>query len=215
MLNEIISAVVSCLCNLLVFGFIPFIYWLIRYRKKENFFKWTGFYKPKFQSKWWILVIFIIIFIFHYKFDGECFLSEKTIAALTSGNTAVEGESWRGLGFAGILPALILSYIGNGICEELLFRGFICKRFVHKTNIPIGIAISAVLFGLMHVALPILAGLDVGIDFYIYEFVYTSIAALLLGYANEKMFNGSIWPSVILHGTVDFASNCMTIFNIN
>lgn len=66
----------------------------------------------------------------------------------------------------------------------------------------------------MHVVFPLLARLDVGIDFYIYEFVYTTVAALLLGYANEKMFNGSLWPSIMLHGTVDFISNILTIFNL-
>lgn len=66
----------------------------------------------------------------------------------------------------------------------------------------------------MHVALPILAGLDVGIEFYIYEFVYTAVAAALLGYVNEKIFNGSIWPSIMLHGTVDFISNISIAFNL-
>lgn len=213
MLSELISAFVTCFGNILLFAVLPFIYWLIRYRKKENFFKWLGFYKPMFQSKWWILIIFAVIYVFHYKFDPEFFLSEKTIAALTSGDESISGEEWRGMGFSVILPALIVSYVGNGICEELFFRGFLCKRFIHRTNIPIGIVISSIVFGLMHVALPLIAGLDVGIEFYIYEFVYTGLAALLLGYLNEKIFNGSIWPSILLHGTVDFISNASIAFN--
>ncbi|MGN0351768.1 MAG: lysostaphin resistance A-like protein [Roseburia sp.] len=214
MIQMTVSALLTCLGNIVVFSIIPFLYWLIRYRKKENFFTWSGFYKPSYNTdiKIWILIIFVVLYVAHYFFDAEFLLSEKTITALTEGSSAVEGSEWAGKGAAALLPAFLVSYIGNGICEELMFRGFICKRFIHRTNVSWGIIISAAFFGLMHVILVLLSGLEVGIDFYIYEFVYTGIAALLLGYCNEKIFKGSIWPSIILHGSVDFISNLNSIW---
>lgn len=216
MIQMTLSALLTCLGNALVFGSIPVLYWLIRYRKKENFFHWSGFFKPAYNKnlKLWIPVVFIGLYIFTYFFDGEFLLSDKTIETLTADSSSIAGNQWAGMGAAAILPALLVSYFGNGVCEELLFRGFLCKRFIHRTNVTWGFVLSAVFFGLMHVVLVLLSGLDVGIDFYIYEFVYTGVAALLLGYCNERMFQGSIWPSIILHGSVDFLSNVNHIFGL-
>ena len=51
----ILSSIVTMIVNLIIFSIIPFIWWLIRHRKKENFFTWLGFIKPKLKSKWWVL----------------------------------------------------------------------------------------------------------------------------------------------------------------
>lgn len=34
----------------------------------------------------------------------------------------------------------------------------------------------------------------------------------MLGLANEKLFDGSIWPSICLHGTGNFVSTLATAF---
>ena len=44
-------------------------------------------------------------------------------------------------------------------------------------------------------------------------FLFTGMAALLLGWLNEKIYNGSILPSILLHGAGNFISSMLTAFS--
>lgn len=72
---------------------------------------------------------------------------------------------------------------------------------------------QAVLFGLMHNILYILVGLDVGLWYHILTFVFTGMGALLLGWLNEKIYNGSIIPSIVLHGAGNFIATMLVAFS--
>ncbi len=93
-----------------------------------------------------------------------------------------------------------------------MYRGFLCKRFCGKAGIVKGIFLQAVLFGLMHNILYIAAGLDVGLWYHTLIFIFTGMGALLLGLLNEKIFNGSIIPSILLHGTGNFIVSMLVAF---
>ena len=71
---------------------------------------------------------------------------------------------------------------------------------------------QAVLFGLMHNALFLLAGLDVGLWYHTLMFLFTGAGALLLGWLNEKIYNGSIIPGIRLHGAGNFISSMLVAF---
>lgn len=43
----ILSSVSTALVNLIVFSAIPFLWWLIRYRKKTHFFYMAGVLSPQ------------------------------------------------------------------------------------------------------------------------------------------------------------------------
>ncbi|MGN0482608.1 MAG: lysostaphin resistance A-like protein [Lachnospiraceae bacterium] len=211
MLQLTFDSIKTCIQNLIIFSLIPFIWWFIRHRKEENFFKWIGFQVPHLKSNWLWLLGFAIVYIAFYNFDAEFLLSQKTIHALNESGASVESNQWAGLGVSAILPAFLTTFIANGVAEEILFRGFLCKRFSEKFGYLKGVLLQATFFGLMHVLLVLASGMGVGVDFYIYEFVYTFLGALLLGFANEKLFNSSIWPSICLHGMGNFISNLFII----
>jgi membrane protease YdiL (CAAX protease family) len=86
------------------------------------------------------------------------------------------------------------------------------KRLCNKFGTVKGIIIQAVLFGLMHNVMYILAGLDVGLWYHTLMFAVTGVGALLLGWLNEKIFNGSIIPSILLHGAGNFISSMLVAF---
>ena len=71
---------------------------------------------------------------------------------------------------------------------------------------------QAVLFGLMHNALFLLAGLDVGLWYHTLMFLFTGAGALLLGWLNEKIYNGSIIPGILLYGAGNFISSMLVAF---
>lgn len=209
----ILSNIVTAISNLLVFAAIPFIWWLIRHRKETNFYNWVGLKKPQLKSKWWVLLVFVAVYLFVYYFDWTVFLSEESMS-IVQNSDSVAANVFAGIGVAAILPALIQNFIANGLAEELFYRGFLNKRLCGKFGVVPGTLIQAVLFGLMHNGLYLLAGLPVGIDYHIGMFLFSGVAALLLGFLDEKIFNGSIVPSVIVHGLGNFVGSMSVAFGL-
>ena len=207
----IISSLLTAIINLIVFSSIPLIWWFCRYRKKEKFFKWIGIYKPQLKSKWWLLLIFAVLYYFFYNFDFTQLVDANTLAYIEN-SSSVSVNAFAGIGVAAIFPALIENFIANGVAEEILYRGFLCKRFCNKLGDIQGILLQGLLFGLMHNVIYLLAGLNVGIWYHTLTFVFTGTGALLLGWLNEKIFNGSILPSILLHGAGNFIATMIVAF---
>ena len=207
----IISTLLTAIINLIVFSSIPLIWWFCRYRKKEKFFKWIGIYKPQLKSKWWLLLVFAVLYCFFYNFDFTQLVDANTLAYIEN-SSSVSVNAFAGIGVAAILPALIENFIANGVAEEILYRGFLCKRFCNKLGDIQGILLQGLLFGLMHNVIYLLAGLNVGIWYHTLTFVFTGTGALLLGLLNQKLFNGSIIPSILLHGAGNFITTMLIAF---
>ena len=205
------SSITTTIVNLIVFSLLPIIWWFFKHRKEEGFFRWIGFFKPQLKSKWWVLLIFAILYYFFYNFDFTQFVSPETLEYIEN-SASVSANVFAGIGVAAILPAFIENFIANGVAEEILYRGFLCKRLISKIGLVKGIILQAVLFGLMHNILYILAGLNVGLWYHILTFIFTGMGALLLGWLNEKIFNGSIIPGILLHGAGNFIASLLVAF---
>lgn len=212
MLELLTSSISTTIVNLIVFSIVPVIWWFFRHRKETGFFRWIGLYRPQLKSKWWVLLIFAILYYFFYDFDFTRLVDSKTLEYIES-SSAVSANVFAGVGAVAVLPALIENFIANGVAEEILYRGFLCKRLCSKTGVVQGVVLQAVLFGLMHNALYIMAGLDVGLWYHTLTFVFTGTGALLLGWLNEKIFNGSIIPSILLHGAGNFIATMLVAFS--
>ena len=211
MLELLIDSISTIIGNMIVFLIIPFIWWLIRYRKKVSFFKWVGLIKPKLASNYKWIIVFIVAYCFFYLFDTTIFMSDKDLELLQSSED-VSSNIYTGLGLIAVIPALLKTFIANGFCEEVLFRGFISKRLINKFGKIIGVVIQGVLFGLMHNIIYMLGGIEVSFGFHIILFIFTGMGGLLLGLLDEKIYNGSIIPSILLHGLGNFISNLLVMF---
>lgn len=209
----ILSSITTMIVNLIIFSIIPLIWWLVFHRKKANFFTWLGFKKPHLEAKWWMLLIFAVLYFFFYHFDFTVFISEEAMEVLENSDSIADNV-YKGLGFAAVIPALIENFIANGVAEEILYRGFLCKRLCSKFGTVPGLVVQAVLFGLMHNALYILAGIPVDFSYHLLMFLFTGTGALLLGFLNEKIYNGSLWPSILLHGMGNFIGSLCTAFGL-
>lgn len=211
MLEFTISSVKTAVANTIVFAFIPLTWWFIKHRKEVTFFEWIGLYKPQLKSKIWVLVLFAVLYYFFYNFDFTKLVNPETLKEIEN-SSSVAANTFAGIGTMAILPALIENFVANGLAEEILYRGFLCKRFCEKLGTSKGIILQAVLFGLMHNIIYIIAGLNVGLWYHTLTFIFTGTGALLLGYLNEKIFNGSIVPSILLHGTGNFIASMLVAF---
>ena len=207
----LLSKTVSAIAMVVICSFIPVIWWAITARKKEKFFKWIGLYMPKLNMKWWWLVIFLVIYYFYWDFDITIFLDQESMMSAQSSGVLADNE-YAGMGFAAILPMAITTFVSNGLSEEILFRGFMCKRFQSKFGKKLGFVLQGCCFGLMHNILYVVGGMDVSLQYHFVVFAFTGGGALLLGFLNEKMCNGSIIPSVLLHGLGNFIATIGNAF---
>lgn len=212
-MEMILSGIVTGITTLIFFSLVPFIWWLIRHRKKISFIKWIGLVKPKLNSKWWVLIIFAVVYYFFYTFDFTAFISEESMEAIATSDT-VAANKYAGVGVLAIVPAIFTNIIGNGFGEEILFRGFLNKRLCNKLGAIKGSALQAILFAGMHNVLYLVGGAPVGLDFHFWMFIFTGAGALLLGLLNEKIFNGSIIPSALVHGAGNFWGTIRVAFNL-
>lgn len=184
---------------------------MIKYRKSVSFFEWVGLIKPKLKGKWWVIIIFVVAYYFFYLFDFTIFMDDKSLEMLQTSDS-VSANVYTGLGIIAIIPSLLTTFIANGLCEEILFRGFISKRLCNMFGKTAGIIIQGILFGLMHNVIYMLGGIEVIFQFHIVLFIFTGMGGLLLGLLDEKIYNGSIIPSAFLHGLGNFISNLSVIF---
>ena len=93
------------------------------------------------------------------------------------------GEAITALQGPSLLVGLLLIGVLPGISEELLFRGYVQTRLVSRWGVPVGVVISAFLFGLMH--------MDVT------QGAFAMVIGLVLGYLT--VWSGSIIPAMICH----------------
>ena len=59
------------------------------------------------------------------------YITAKDLELLQSSEN-VSANIYTGLGLIAVIPALLKTFIANGFCEEVLFRGFISKRLINK-----------------------------------------------------------------------------------
>ena len=199
----LINKIVSSIIQILLFSFIPFIWWLATAKKRVSFFNWIGLKKVERKNKkstilyaLGVATIFICvsIFILYMIKDVETATSE-----------------FQSLGLQALLPALVYAIFNTSLPEEVIFRGFLLKRLSNKFDFTVANIIQSILFGLLHGIMFI--GL-IGLLKAIIIIVFTGIIAYVMGYINEKKANGSILPSWFIHAISNIFSALITMFSI-
>lgn len=64
----------------------------------------------------------------------------------------------------------------------------------------------------MHIALALALNMTLNSSLFIGYFMFPTIAGWLLGYIDEKVYNGSIIPSILLHGVINFSRDLILMF---
>ena len=195
-----ISELINSIIQILLFTFIPFIWWLITARKKENFFSWIGLKKPQGDRKK-IIVLML----------GAFAICEVIgmILNYTVLNTDWNITQYAGTGTKGLLGSVIFAYLHTAFSEEIIYRGFLQKRLQKCLGFRIGTIVQAAIFGATHVILALnLITVTEGIAL----FIYPMIPAVFIAYINEKKCEGSIIPGWIIHGTLNVITHLMHLW---
>lgn len=194
LLNQLTSAILQ----LLIFMAIPFVWYFITNKRVVGFWNWIGIKvapKPPVKMMLYILIGFFIALIIPYMW------------LYRTGNLNYQGftvDSFRqdGWSFQTIFVILVWAVLQTSLSEEILFRGFLCKRLCHKFGETAGNLIQALIFGMIHIAaLPennLLALCSV--------VLLTGGIGYALGWLSLKKAEGSILYGWAIHATVNILS---------
>ena len=199
MLNELIGAVIQ----VLFLSLPPLAVWYVTARRKESFSSWIGLKKPV-CSNTIISVISAVVMTFIY--IGSI---SACVKILPDGVTTA-GSQFAGEGLKALPAAFFYAFLRTALSEEIQFRGFVLKRIQNKAGFIAGNSVQALLFGLMH-------GIPFGlITKSVPAFVLLTLLPGLIGWyqgwLNEKQCNGSIVPSWLLHGCINFFTAVFSLF---
>ncbi|MBR3635038.1 MAG: CPBP family intramembrane metalloprotease [Lachnospiraceae bacterium] len=200
-MNLFIQTFINSIVEILLFSLIPLIWWLITARKETGFFKWIGLKRPKDtkENKTFIWILAIII----------CFCVLSAFMLILVKGTQTATSQFEGLRFSALPAILIYAILNTALPEEILFRGFLLKRFSSKFGFTAGNIIQSMLFGLMH-----------GIMFFsvsgmikaILIILFTGSIGWFMGFVNEKKADGSIIPSWMIHAAANIFSAICSAF---
>ena len=202
MMVNLIQQMTNALIQIALFMLLPFIWWFVTARRKSSFLDWIGFKPLKDTGNhkmWlWIFLGLLSFTIFSYL---VLYTIVKDLKTATS--------SFAGLGFQALPAVLIYSLFQTSLPEELLFRGFLLKRF--SVCLPFGVAntIQATLFGLLHGLMFIT---EVSWLQTLVIILCTGGIAAYLGFVNEKKSGGSILASWIMHALANVITGMLSAF---
>lgn len=199
-----IQSIVDALVQVVILAIIPFLYWAIAFRKHESFTHWIGLKKVIFLNKTKAFIFSVLSFSI-LLFLGMILLS------VIDDKTMISNPQFDSIGMQSILLILIYAIVQTGLSEELLFRGFLLKVFSGWWGVGVGNVIQALLFGLLHGVI-LFTSLNTFIVILI--IIFSALAGWMMGYVNEKLGNGSILPSWIIHSLMNISSSLLLTFNI-
>lgn len=197
------SELLGALIQLCLFTLIPWLWWLNIGRTNSRFTSWLGLKKMtrrKHLGKLLILTLVVVIGYSALTFLCVHFVSDHITTA---------GSQFAGLGLQAVPAACFYAYIRTGLSEEIFFRGFLLKCLTNQLGFQKANLVQALIFGFMH-------GIPFGLAT---QQLLVSVLMTLLpgafgwyqGWLNEKGCGGSILPSWLLHGTMNFVVTCLSL----
>ena len=115
-----------------------------------------------------------------------------------------------GLGMGGIGACVVYSLAQTAFAEESLFRGFIGKRTAARFGFAVANIAQAIAFGLVH-AVPF-ALLGMNPLFALGTGVFAAALGGVMFWMNERMADGSLVPSWILHSAANLFATALVMF---
>ena len=201
-MGNLVQQMMNALIQIALFAFLPFVWWLIRARRKSPFLEWLGLKPLKdtgSQKIWlWILLgsLFFLVLSFLLVYPAV-----KGLKTATS--------DFSGLGFQALPAILIYGLFQTSLSEELLFRGFLLKRLASRLSFVVANTIQAALFGLIHglMSITILSWHQT-----LLIILCTGGFAAYLGFVNERKSDGSILASWIMHALANVVVGSLSAF---
>lgn len=201
-MGNLVQQMLDALIQIALFALLPFVWWLIRARRKSPFLEWIGLkpLKDTGSRKIWLWILLGSLFFWVLSFL-LVYPAVKNLDTATS--------NFSGLGFQALPAILIYGLFQTALSEELLFRGFLLKRLASRLSFVVANTIQAALFGLIHglMFITILSWHQT-----LLIILCTGGIAAYLGFVNERKSDGSILPSWIMHALINVVTGSLSAF---
>lgn len=172
----------------------------------QSFYKFTGLHFSKIQLDKHLFFFWLGYLLLGVVFTSLSFQFDKDFLNLIHSSHSPFGNILRDTHGLKPINAFIYCFITAGFSEELLFRGLIAKRLISWFGFKWGNIYQALIFWVIHFVLLRLMT-DQWVSFtQISAFIMIMPMGLLLCSFNEQRANGSIAPSWLFHGTLNFAT---------
>lgn len=190
------------LVQLAIFSVIPFVWYLITKKKNpDSFLKYIGLYKAPAKSYGSAVIITGMAYIVT--------ISYFIILKLNGGMEISPLQEAYDISTPITFMLISILYgLNTGICEEILFRGFIAKRLIKTFNFRKGNIAQAIIFAFPHFAT---FGVEPTFEA-IVGVLNAGVMGYAFGYIMHKKANGSILPSILLHALVNMIAIPISLF---
>lgn len=194
----LVNQLISAFLQLGLFLSIPFIWYVIIHKKVHGFFCWLGLKtvpQPPFKMMLGILIGFLAVVVVPY------------LWLYHTGNLNYRGftvDAFRQYGWSvqTFLVILVWAVLQTSLSEEILFRGFLCKRLCHQFGEKSGNFMQALIFGMVHVlALP-----NKTVFAILMIVLLTGGIGYALGWLSLRKAQGSILYGWAIHASVNILS---------
>lgn len=197
----LVNLLVNTILQWIVFLAIPFLVFLIFFRKEYNFFQFLGAKKAKKINNKLLYSVFAISIIY-------ILINIVFIKKYNSGLNDIRFLSFQETGFSvqTFLILLINSIILTSFLEELIFRGFLINTFKKKLGFTYSNHIQAVIFTGIHT----LGTLQMNLS--IFNIVLATIAVYVMSIYFGKITKESgysIFYSAFFHGSINLVTGIL------
>lgn len=194
------STIISTFVQLFIFLLIPLTFYLIKNRTLKGFTKDLGLKKIKMKGHIPMILLFLLLVVATSIFM-ESYITSNIIE---NDNVSLVNESAKDYGFTveGVIVVILLAVVKTGLSEEILFRGFIAKKLIKLLGFNIGNILQGLIFTLIHLPILLVLGTFNGLVVLLSIF----LTGWIFGFINEKKFDGSILPSIVIHAMSNIIS---------
>lgn len=194
-MSSIINVIISALLQTLIFTAIPFVVYLIKYRRARGFFNYIGLKTPVRRA-----ILYSLIFVGStLPFITAIFIFFPGVKEMLAAPNTVTGQlRLLGLSAPALVQLIIIAFLKTAFAEEILFRGFFGKRLINRLGFGRGNVLQALIFGSVH--LLIFIGQTFSLPLALLLVSGTAAGGWFFGYVNERTGGGSIVPGWLMHG---------------
>lgn len=196
----------------LTLGFVIFTITKI-FKSKKTLAEFMGLTSPRNQFDQKFVLIVLGLSLFAVVTTLLQFSMSETMRGFLFSETSPYGKILKGSGLslASILSGLIYCFVSAGGSEEVLFRALIAKNLFSWLGNFYGNLVQALIFWVMHLLIFRFVTGDWFSWIQAFGFFVSFGLGLIFGFLNFRKGGGSIWPSWIAHGVVNF-STFLTLF---
>lgn len=198
----LLSSVISAFVQLALALAIPGIWWVVSARGSVGFAVWIGLRRPAWDTHWTRVTSTVLVWVL---------IGGALVVLLQSQVPGASASRVAGLGVSGIVPVLFQSLVQTSLSEEIVFRGFLGKRFIARWGFALGNCAQAITFGILHVVVFVSFADPVPL---LLIGILTGANGWLMGWLNEKIAGGSILPGWALHASANLLVGFAAAFNL-